>query len=245
MKITTYLLTVILVLALLLCGCSPVVAPTEPDQPTLADPTEPTQADPTEPPATDPPATEPKGELFTVEREGHYVFKEPSFDTSCVQGLPAGVYTILETKTDDEGNTWGRLKSGMGWICLTEIRQAAEAALPVAVVEAYPHLLKGDNADSFELSPGEHCYEIAVFAYEKLTDVKLRLIDVFAEDPAAGELKWEQASLTKERPVVLRMAFPGDFTTYELTFTDASGVARTFRIMQSGRNGLIFASEVE
>lgn len=257
MKKTTSILAVILVLTLLLSACTGVGEPTEPTQPQASTPTdtqpteslppEPTESgvtesEPTEPEEED---TEPEGELYDVDREGHYVFEEPSFDSRCVQGLPAGVYTIMETKTDDEGNTWGKLKSGMGWICLTEIQQAAESALPVAIVEAYDLLLKGDRADSFELFPDEYCYKLAFFAYEKLTDVKLSLVDVFAEDSASAQLKWEQASLTKERPVVLHLAFPGDFTTYELTFTDESGAARTFRIMQSGRNGVIFASEVE
>lgn len=253
MKRAKHLLALLLVLTVLLSGCSlSGSTPTQPTQPlpstptdpapTDTQPTEPAQTQPTEPEDTQP--TEPEGELFSVKREGHYVFDTPSFDGAAVQGLPAGVYTIVDRAQDDEGYDWGKLKSGMGWICLSEIQQAQEAALPIAIVEAYPELLKGENADSFELFPGEYCWKVAVFAYEKLTDVKLSLLNVFDEEPQ-GELKWEQESLTPERPVVLQLAFPGDFTTYELTFLDASGEARIFRIMQSGRNGLIYTLEVE
>lgn len=246
MKKVTKLFALLLVLILLLCGCGvgQTTVPTEPQAstPTEALPTEPTEAEPTDPQPED---TEPAGELFEVTREGHYVFEEPSFDSVWVQGLPVGVYTIVDRAQDDEGLHWGKLKSGMGWICLDEIQQAQQAALPVAVVEAYPDLLKGDRADSVALFQDEYCWKVAVFAYENVTDVKLGILDVFAEDPSVVEVLWERDSLNPERPVVLELVFPGDFTTYELTFLDASGEARIFRIMQSGRNGVIFTSEVQ
>lgn len=257
MKKTKHLLALILMLTVLLSGCSLFGSePTQPAQPQTSTSTEPTVTEPaptesapteltpaeTEP--AEPEPTEPEGELFSVTREGHYIFEEPSYDGGCVQGMPTGVFTIVDRAQDDEGLDWGKLKSGMGWICLTEIEQAKQAALPVAMVEAYPELLKGDNADSYELFPEEYCYKMAFFAYEKLTDVKLSIIDIISEEPAAKELKWERENLTPERPVMLHLTFPGNFTTYELSFLDESGEARIFHIMQSGRNGLIYTWEV-
>ena len=53
---------------------------------------------------------------------GHVIYEEPSYSSDIVQDMPIGVFTIVKESKDDYGNKWGKLKSGLGWICLDEIQ---------------------------------------------------------------------------------------------------------------------------
>lgn len=56
--------------------------------------------------------------LVQVSRTDLNIRKGPGYKTYASVGIcPKGVYTIVETKTA-EGYTWGKLKSGRGWIAL-------------------------------------------------------------------------------------------------------------------------------
>lgn len=59
--------------------------------------------------------------IATVQQEGYNIYSEPSHDSAVVQALPIGAYTIIEEVIDAEGNCWGKLKSGVGWICVSDI----------------------------------------------------------------------------------------------------------------------------
>ena len=61
--------------------------------------------------------------LFVVEKEGHGIYTDPTYDTAYVRDMPLGKYTIVDERYDAYGNLWGKLKSGEGWICLTEITE--------------------------------------------------------------------------------------------------------------------------
>lgn len=49
------------------------------------------------------------------------IYSESSSTSDYVQDLEVGVYTIVEEQYDD-GYLWGKLKSGIGWICLDDIQ---------------------------------------------------------------------------------------------------------------------------
>ena len=53
---------------------------------------------------------------------GHVIYEEPSYSSYIVQDMPTGVFTIVKECEDDYGNKWGKLKSGLGWICLDELQ---------------------------------------------------------------------------------------------------------------------------
>ena len=58
--------------------------------------------------------------LFKVTSEGHYIYSRPDYNSETTQILSLGTYTITEEQFDMNGNIWGKLKSGAGWICLEE-----------------------------------------------------------------------------------------------------------------------------
>ncbi|NQJ72631.1 PASTA domain-containing protein [Streptococcus suis] len=61
-------------------------------------------------------------QLFTVDikKQGLVIRQEPSLSGDVVTNIEPGTYTIVET-TQKEGHSWGRLKSGQGWISLTDL----------------------------------------------------------------------------------------------------------------------------
>ena len=95
----------------------PILA-TEPAVITAPAATEPVQ---TEPPETEPEPTEPPSFLsYTTQLSASAcIYEGPGLDTGFVQNVCiTGIYTILEEAFDADGNLWGRLKSGLGWVLL-------------------------------------------------------------------------------------------------------------------------------
>ena len=143
-----------------------------------------------------------------------------------------GVYTIVEEQADEEGNLWGKLKSGVGWICLSELHADLPliAGLGDAAVLDAPHYFV--NVDDAEFS------QYIVFQPKStLTDVQLTMLlpDVggYTEDTLYDTIP----ELTPDTPLVAQVVFYGDFTTYGLSFLDEAGTHRQFALYISGRNG--------
>ena len=58
----------------------------------------------------------------------HGIYSRPSYESSYVEDIPTGKYTIVEEQYDQRGNLWGKLKSDAGWICLTGINESKPTA---------------------------------------------------------------------------------------------------------------------
>lgn len=68
--------------------------------------------------------TEPMNEvpyLLTIATNNHNIYTQPTYNSSVVRGIEKGIFTIVEEQHDTLGNLWGRLKSGLGWVCVTDI----------------------------------------------------------------------------------------------------------------------------
>ena len=257
MKAFTALVLSVLLLIGMLTGCSskpiapesettPTTEATQPSSPAqipseVPDTTKATEA-PTEPAPTEAPTeipTEPPMEAadplpYTLSLYGFIaIFDEPTYDGCYVQSVGQdGVYTIVEEQTDEEGNLWGKLKSGVGWVCLSELSADLPliAGLGDASVLDSPHYYV--NVDDSEFS------EYIVFQPKStLTDVYLTMLlpDVggYTEDTLYDTIQ----ELTPDTPLVVRVVFYGDFTTYGLSFQDETGTQRHFALYISGRNG--------
>lgn len=250
MKKLTAIVLCSLLLISMLTGCSnkqiaPEAAPAPQTTPTT-EATEPatepaTSEAPTELPTEAPteehtePATEAADPLpYTLSLYGFTaIFDEPTYDGCYVQSVGQdGVYTIVEEQGDEEGNLWGKLKSGVGWICLSELYADLPliAGLGDAAVLDAPHYFV--NVDDAEFS------QYIVFQPKStLTDVQLTMLlpDVggYTEDTLYDTIP----ELTPDTPLVAQVVFYGDFTTYGLSFLDEAGTHRQFALYISGRNG--------
>lgn len=59
--------------------------------------------------------------LISIKNNDNVVYSAASFDSDFVQYIPAGTYTIISEAYDENNMIWGKLKSGKGWICVTNV----------------------------------------------------------------------------------------------------------------------------
>ncbi len=167
------------------------------------------------------------------------IFSGPSYDDSFVQTVElAGVYTIVEECWDSEGNRWGCLKSGVGWVDLTDIAYRIDADLPVSANYADSHLLDSGKYHYVCADSSEYGFSVAFRAYEKLYDVRLCTVDFGQDVPEYHEVFYLEL-LQPDRPLVADIALPGDMSAYALRFTDSNGELCTYILTGSGRNNAL------
>ena len=219
-------------LALILCACAadPVVT-------TLPSETK-TPAASSVPETTVPPMT--TGSLthtVRIDDPDTCIYAGPAF-TAEVAALveEAGVYTITEEATDPDGNIWGRLKSGLGWVCLTDPPLAPiHADYAPESFNAY-HAYWSDETD--------YITSIGFTPTQKLTDVRFGLLDWFeTESWQMSEELYTIDSMDPDHPFLAQVVFWGDMTTYGISFTDEAGNARHFAVSISGKDGSLVCQE--
>ena len=150
----------------------------------------------------------------------------------------AGAYTIVEEATDADGNVWGRLKSGKGWVCLT-----SPALAPI-----YADYAEEDfNAyHAYWCDETDYITAIGFTPAEKLTDVKFGLLDWFeTESWQMAEVLYTMDELDPDRAFLAQVVFWGDMTTYGISFTDADGQARHYAVSISGKDGSLVCTEYQ
>ena len=260
------LVLIISIAALLLAGCTEKPSdrddrreretsaaqtlPTEPSAAPEAEETETARSEPAEtlPLETQAPAeTEPMGTelpyLQYIDRADQSIYDGPGDDFGFVDPVwQRGTYTIVEEAADSEGNLWGRLKSGIGWVNLTEIRSGEYAESLISANYADENLLLHGDYHAY-ITGEEYSAYVAFRAYGRLRDVELFGYELREEGMVPGAVLFTLPELTAEVPLVAELSFPGDMTTYGIRFTDASGVCHTYSIYISGRNGALVLSE--
>lgn len=220
-------------------------APAEPTQPAeTAAPTEKPTEKPTEPPVQEPEEilgmSSALPYLLEIDRADQSIYDGPGYDYAFVDTVrEMGAYTIVEEAWDLEGNLWGKLKSGMGWVDLTQIHSGEYAKALIGANFADENLLF--HGDYYHCSTGsqEYCTPVVFRAYGKLRDVALFAYEFSGEDYVAGADFFSLPELTKEMPLVAELAFPGDMSMYGIRFTDESGKTYIYSIYISGRNGAL------
>ena len=148
----------------------------------------------------------------------------------------AGAYTIVEEATDADGNLWGRLKSGLGWVCLTDPALAPiHADYAPEDFNAY-HAYWSDETD--------YITAIGFTPAERLTNVKFGLLDWFeTESWQMSEVLHTMDELDPDRAFLAQVVFWGDMTTYGISFTDADGQSRHYAVSISGKDGSLVCTE--
>lgn len=219
---------------------SPTEAPTEA-------PTEvPTEA-PTEAPVTEPAPTEAEDSglpyLQQINRADQSIYAGPGYDYVFAGTVrERGTYTIVEESWDYEGNLWGKLKSGAGWVDLTEIRSEDYANALISANFAEESLLLHGDYHYCPSDDLEYSIPIAFRAYSKLRDVQLCAFDFSGDDFAMGEAFFTLPEMSPDKPLVADLAFPGDMSMYGIRFVDENGVTHVYSIYISGRNGALVLS---
>ena len=258
------LLIPILTLALAGCAARPSVpAETEnpiPVQPTVAEDTvsqETTAAETTAPVDTieenliDPTVETDAAEvehrelpyLLQIDRYDHPVYQGPGYDYGTGDTVrKPGIYTIVEESIDYEGNLWGKLKSGIGWVDLTLIQSESYKNALISANYADENLVLHGACHHYS-SGQEYAIPVAFRAYGKLREVTLFAYEFNADGLCPGTELFTLQEMTEELPLVADLAFPGDMTTYGIRFVDEAGESHVYSIFISGRNGALMLNE--
>ena len=178
-------------------------------------------------------------ESYTVKVKyvGNYIFTEPTFDSTQVSPMPIGTFTIVEEATDYEGNLWGKLKSGAGFICLTDIEKEIS---PVAIGVADKTFLESGKYVSYGVETPDS-YPIVIQSTENLTKVTFVTLEIFEGEAGAGDVLMHWEEMAENTFYIMWADFPGDMSAYGVSLTDEEGNFLRYEIYQSGRNGTIQA----
>ena len=229
-----------LLLCMILCGCKA-------EQETTASTTE-TTANTTET-ATTTEATEstetmtPENEAYTIKLKAYIpIFSGPGYDEiyKTVVGED-GVYTIVETLTDAEGNKWGKLKSGIGWINLTELEDYENHPI---VISFATDTMTESAIETHVVEESDYTEMLIFTANESLTDVRFTMIDYTSENFDA-EVIHSIPKLEKGETYALGVVFGGDMTTYGVIFNDEDDAEHYYLACISGRNSALVWKEYE
>ena len=230
------LLCAVAALCLLLCACGAPVETSAPAETTLPPVTEPV-IETTAPVETTAPAA--REYTLRIEDPETMIYAGPAFLSGAVAMVEeAGTYTIVEEAQDRDGNTWGRLKSGAGWICLTEPALAPIYADYAAESFNAYHAYWSDETD--------YITAIGFTPAEKLTNVRFGLLDWFeTESWQMAEELYTMDEIDPDHAFLAQVVFWGDMTTYGISFTDADGAERHFAVSISGKDGSLVCQEYQ
>ena len=230
------LLCAVAALCLLLCACGAPVETSAPAETTLPPVTEPV-IETTAPVETTAPAA--REYTLRIEDPETMIYAGPAFLSGAVAMVEeAGTYTIVEEAQDRDGNTWGRLKSGAGWICLTEPALAPIYADYAAESFNAYHAYWSDETD--------YITAIGFTPAEKLTNVRFGLLDWFeTESWQMAEELYTMDEIDPDHAFLAQVVFWGDMTTYGISFTDADGAERHFAVSISGKDGSLICQEYQ
>ena len=230
------LLCAVAALCLLLCACGAPVETSAPAETTLPPVTEPV-IETTAPVETT--ATAAREYTLRIEDPETMIYAGPAFLSGAVAMVEeTGTYTIVEESLDRDGNTWGKLKSGAGWICLTEPPLAPIYADYAAESFNAYHAYWSDETD--------YITAIGFTPAEKLTNVRFGLLDWFeTESWQMAEELYTMDEIDPDHAFLAQVVFWGAMTTYGLRFTDAGGAERHFAVSISGKDGSLICQEYQ
>ena len=181
--------------------------------------------------------------LQKVTRADQSIYEGPSYDHMFVGTVAlAGTYTIVEEARDEEGNLWGKLKSGIGWIDLTQVRAFNESPAPLTANYADDTLLDSGNFHRYT-GAATQATHVAFRAYETLTAVTLYAMD-FVEAIEVAETLYSIDTLTPDKPLVADLAFLGSMSFYGIRFTDSKGVVHFYSVSISGRDSSVVLTDI-
>lgn len=237
------------------CGSKANLPPTAPAETTVPTVTTSPIETSAPPETTLPPETAPAAEVSTepattesatlpyiqlIDRADQSIFNGPGYDYGFVGTVQKpGTYTIVEEEWDWEGNLWGRLKSGIGWVDLTQIRSQDYAQALISANYADEYLLSHGAYHEYLCEETDYAVTVAFRAYAVLRNVELFAYNINTGIPVPEEPFFTLPEWTPDMPLVALLAFPGDMSSYGIRFVDENGDAHIYSIYISLRNGAL------
>ena len=171
------------------------------------------------------------------------IHENAGYDYSAAMLLPIGTYTITEETVDEEGNRWGKLKSGAGWIDLTKAAETPASPILLTAEQLPKNTLPDGQYHEHIASTDAYAVRMLFRAYGVLTDIMFSALSYGDTGMVPVGDAYTLAKLTPEKPLVVTASFPGDLSTYGISYTDADGKRHSHMLSVSGRNGSLVMQE--
>ena len=166
------------------------------------------------------------------------IYSGPGYDAGYVRAVGEdGVYTIVSEQWDEEGNLWGRLKSGAGWVNLTALRAPSWQTAPLTACFGEDVNFSGRMWLHYRTEDEGSATQLAFLPRENLYNVQLFRLEWEEEEYPLWHFYCHAAALTPDMPLVAEVVFFGDMTAYAITFQDEAGRDYAYSLSISGRDG--------
>ena len=247
-RIPFYLLCLLLILSMTACSVdffppltdgpeshAPATKPTdEAAQPTAA--TEQTEASEKPSPTvhidTSSSATPP---FQKIRNRDELIFDSPSYDGRFVDTVRvAGSYTIVSKLEDPEGNVWGLLKSGVGWVNLSSVVENNAADLIISGAEL-TYTPTEEEVREYGTKQ-DYTTPVIIHCYDQIENVRIYRLTHDGINLVQDELLYTIPELLPEWPLVLHLDFTGSMSMFGISFLDVNGAEHHYSIQQNGRN---------
>lgn len=170
------------------------------------------------------------------------IYRGPGYDYACTGIVEeAGTYTIVEESMDAAGRLWGRLKSGRGWIDLTDVRKGADDWVEIRYADA--DLMASGAYHAYTSEQSEYTVYLLFRPKMPLKNVQLLSFDVVEAGLGVSRVLYALPDLQPDMPLLAGVVFYGDMTTYGFSATDDQGHQRCYTVSVSGYDGSLVVEE--
>lgn len=230
---------VLCLLTLSACGIkAPAVTPTEPTteattEATVPETTEAITPAPTETTAATEPEKAKVPYLVKIGRADFPIYKGDGYETGLAGYVSTpGTFTVVEESQDCGGNRWGKLKSGAGWVDVTQAEKEAARGPVIEIIPVTDEIINKGGYLQYAFTTDPYTQRILLKANVDLTKVELltfELTDRLMEQTPSHTIDiWKGGEM-----LLIEASFPGDMSTYGVRVTDGDGVVYRFHIWEN------------
>lgn len=171
--------------------------------------------------------------------QGTPIYKGPGTGYDLAEYLSSGgKFTIVEERKDSHGNRWGKLKSGKGWVILSDTESTSPSGATVMASKISLSQVKS-NHKFYSVNNTEYSTVICMRIDKTVKNVQFSSALGYGEETIQH---FTLSSLSANVPLSVQIELH-DFTEMYLSF-DEGGTRRYFNIYISGRDGSCVVNEV-
>lgn len=173
----------------------------------------------------------------TVTDKNYPIYETPDASKAPIATVKAAaIYTIMEEVRDDIGNVWGRLKSGAGWIIVTELYKEQIEGVEIMVDHAPEYMPEGSDYYVCGDDLSQYAAPFVLYTSDTVTDLQIWELKLADYDHEAVKPIGTWAEWNPDTAVVVLGSFPLDFSAYGVFFTDSNGAVHKYRVLESGED---------
>lgn len=171
--------------------------------------------------------------LLKLQRADFPIYKGDGYETGIAGYVnEPGTFTIVEESQDCGGNRWGKLKSGAGWVDVTQAEKEAARGPVIEILPVTDEILNKGEYLRYAFTSDPYTQKILLKANVNLVKVELLTFELtdrlMEQTPSHTMDSWKGGEM-----LLIEASFPGDMSTYGVRVTDGDGVVYRFHIWEN------------